>query len=949
MRNVVSGLGARDRRLTKLSLFFFRRPKLTALVWLGLLAFGILSYTTLLGRQGFPPVQAPLSIVTGGYLVDDAQKVDEQIDKPISEIALKQADVKSVTAAANANTFNILIEYKDGTEPKAASQKLQDAVVASGRLPKAAKPTFQTFDVSKYSPQGEGFEILIAFYGNKDQSTEQLVAKAREYSAQLNKQQLSLVDTTKVIDPFSEGVDPQTGQSERIQTGFDRYGERVNGRNVFHNDVVIGLKAKASADTIKLDKQVVSALSNLNRKPQFADYKAAVTATFATEIQQDVNELQKTLLEGLIAVFIIGTVLIAWRASVLIILSIATVIAVTFGVLYLIGYTVNVITLFSIILGLALIVDDTIIMTEAIDVERRRQKNAQQTVRAATNKVSLAMLAATTTAILAFAPIIFITGILGGFIRPIPITIISSLIISLFVALIIIPFVARSLILRKGNIGPRAKDPLPVRLQESFAHKLTMPLRWANHSRKRLWLSGVVALVVGLSFIFGGIYIFKYLTFNIFPSNKDSNLLTIALQFPAGTDINKAQVVTDKADDIISKTLGDNFEQLTYSPQVIANTNLAEAVINIKPYTDRNITAPQLADKLKANFKDFNQASITISSNDVGGPPGVFSVLIETPDRANAKKLAADISQFLSGRELKRTDGSTAHITKALVSNPDAYLRKNSHQNVQVSAEFDGDDTTTLFDLAKKAVQKQYTNQKLAQYHLSTKNLVYDTGFEEDNQKSFNSMVVAFPILLVVMYLVLALEFRSLLQPLLIFMAIPFSFFGVTGGLWLTDNPFSFFTMLGFFALIGLSIKNTILLTDYANQARRAGLGRVEAIASAVEERFRPLLATSATAVFSLLPLALTSPFWESLAFTLIFGLLSSTALVLLVFPYYYLGGEYLRSRIGVKDFFSWLIPNIVILVVVSKLAGGKAVLPVFVIFNLLVIFGKIMKRKYKK
>jgi multidrug efflux pump subunit AcrB len=103
--------------------------------------------------------------------------------------------------------------------------------------------------------------------------------------------------------------------------------------------------------------------------------------------------------------------------------------------------------------------------------------------------------------------------------------------------------------------------------------------------------------------------------------------------------------------------------------------------------------------------------------------------------------------------------------------------------------------------------------------------------------------------------------------------------------------------MLGFFALIGLSIKNTILLTDFANQSRRAGLNAVDSAVAALEERFRPLVATSLTAIVAMIPLAISSPFWEGLAIVLIGGLLSSTFLVLTVFPYYYLGAEFLRVK----------------------------------------------------
>jgi multidrug efflux pump subunit AcrB len=251
--------------------------------------------------------------------------------------------------------------------------------------------------------------------------------------------------------------------------------------------------------------------------------------------------------------------------------------------------------------------------------------------------------------------------------------------------------------------------------------------------------------------------------------------------------------------------------------------------------------------------------------------------------------------------------------------------------------------------LAQNAVKDEYTDKKMSVYGLKANNITFNIGTEEDFQKSFNKLALAFPLLLVAIYILLITQFRSLLQPLLIFMAIPFSLFGITSGLWLTHNAFSFFTLLGFFALLGLSIKNTILLTDYANQARLAGAGHVESVAISLQERFRPLVATSLTAIISLIPLYLSNPFWEGLTVTLMFGLLSSTFLVITVFPYYYLGGEYLRMHVSRKAFLSWLIPNVVLLVLVSVLAGAKYIFPAFVGFNILVIIGKLAKHKFKR
>ena len=101
---------------------------------------------------------------------------------------------------------------------------------------------------------------------------------------------------------------------------------------------------------------------------------------------------------------------------------------------------------------------------------------------------------------------------------------------------------------------------------------------------------------------------------------------------------------------------------------------------------------------------------------------------------------------------------------------------------------------------------------------------------------------------------------------------------------------------VGFIALIGVAVNNTILLVDAANRARRTGATAGEAIQEAVTRRFRPLVATTITTVVGLLPLALSDPFWESLGFTLIGGLVSSTTLVLFCFPAFYLGLEAVRT-----------------------------------------------------
>jgi multidrug efflux pump subunit AcrB len=618
-----------------------------------------------------------------------------------------------------------------------------------------------------------------------------------------------------------------------------------------------------------------------------------------------------------------------------------TVLAITIAVLFLIGYSLNTITLFALILCLGLIVDDTIIMVEAIDAQRRKQKDATKTVEVATRKVSRAMVAATSTAALSFAPFLFVGGILGSFIRAIPITVMTSLLVSLTVALFFIPFFARYLLLGKKQMGAKnVKEPAAA-FEAKIAQFVCKPMLWARNSRKRLLGVGMTAVAVGVLFIVGGGFLFSKVTFNIFPPSKDSNGVMVMMKFAPGTPIKQAESKADEANKILSRELGENFKRASYYS--IANAQSATLTAHLTPYTEREITAPDLVKQLERAYKGFEGADLKISQLDAGPPAGNFSVQIQTDERDAAQRLAKDVNSFLLNRELERPSGKKAKIISTSVSDPGTYYRSDAKQYTEVSGAFNDTDTTTLVTLAQDAVKKEFDKEKLAEYGLDPANLKFDIGQEQENQDSFKTLAMALPILLLAIYLLLALQFRSLAQPLLIFMAIPFSLFGITLGLYLTNNAFSFFAMLGFFALIGLSIKNTILLTDFANQLRRTGLSAVDSAVGALEERFRPLIATSLTAVVSLIPLSLTSPFWQGLTVVLIFGLLSSTFLVITVFPYYYLGAEFIRLRISRKAVLFWLVATVALTVAL----GIKALLPVAIgVIVLEKIYGKIKTRK---
>lgn len=910
----------RDRFLPRLTTLFFNRPRVTALLWLVVTVFGLASYTTLLRRAGFPSVNIPISFVNGNYYVNDPAKVDADVTKLIVDQASKQADVDTVQAQSGPNFFFVTVQYKEDADARMAAKQLQQAVTGTGKVPKDA---LIKYDVPYFGATGgdtQPVDMGLSFYATEgNMPTTELVKRAQAAANWLKEQHLSYVKDVFVKDPYQQATDPTTGKQVTIQQTFDRFGIREGDNTKFYNSVLIGVTGVKDFDVLKLDKQVRDATHKLNEQPQFNTTHIDVSASLAPTIKDSISELQRVLLEGLLAVLIVGSIVIAIRASIITVISMVTVLLVTLGLLYVIGYTLNVITLFALILALALIVDDTIIMVEAIDAARRRTRDPGTAVKEATRKVSRAMVAATATASLSFAPFLFVSGILGNFIWAIPITIISSLIISLLVALIFIPFFARFLLLGKKQMGGEGIKEIAAGFEKAVAAFIAKPMLWARHSRKRLFSVGIIALIIGFGFFAGGLFISKDLVFNIFPPTKDTNGIVIQLAFQPGTSVDKAITIADKADKLAADVIGSNFVQSSYYNT--GSDSTATNNIEIISYTKRAVHSPEIVKQLQQRYdSEFKEASVNVGQSDVGPPTQAFTVQINAANRQKAYIAAQDVANYMKRTELKRPSGKKAKFTNVIVSSPFQYIRTKDGVVVTVTSGFDANDTSTLVTLAQDSLKKEFDEPKMQSYGLHASDLKFDIGFESQNQDSFKTLAIAFPILLLAMFVLLAIQFRSLLQPLLIFMAIPFSIFGIMFGLKVTNNAISFFAMLGFFALIGLSIKNTILLTDFANQARRSGLSAVDAAVAALEERFRPLFATSATAVVSLIPLAISSPFWQGLAVVLIFGLISNTILVVTVFPYYYLGAEYLRLRISALNFFIWLILTGVVAIAVSKL-----------------------------
>jgi len=865
--------------LQRFSLFFYDHWRVSLIAWVAVISFGILSYTTLLQRQGFPSVNLPFSTVTGAYFVNDQTKVDADVAKPASEAIKKVSGVKTVSATSGANFVAIQIEYKEGVDAKEGSANVQKTLEKLD-LPSAAKLNYQSIDFSKFNNK---YDLLVSVYAPATTSADKLDAQAAEVASLLRK--AADVTGAEVVAQTETATNPITGQLGTQQISFDRTAVASQGDVTFYKSVSVGVTAKPETDVLRLYDEVNAQLKSLD-----ASITAVVTGSTAESVNEQIQSLQSNLMEGLIIVAIISLLLISWRAGIATSLSMATALLATIGTLQIFGYSLNTITLFALVLSLALIVDDATIVAEAVDASQKEGRSKRETVAYAVKRVARASTTGTLTTMLGFAPMLFIGGILGGFIKALPITIIISLAFSLLVSLSLIPFMAGWLILPSKK-KTRTVSRNPVAKAEKFiGNKLSSLILWTTGKRGRQAGMAVAAISLASLAVVSSFYFFGKLKFDIFPPSKDGNEITVSLAFAPGTPITEAEATTDAANAKIATALGDNARRVTYLSA--ADSSSAIARVTLVPYRNREATAPQIKDSLTSQLSKLRGAVVKVSLVGAGGPVSdqPFKVQITTNDSAKAAALSQELISYMKTTELKRPNGTTARFKNPQATGQVTIDRKDGLRIFTVGAAFDADDTSALVTVAQSAVEKQFASQKNL--------LAFDFGGESDNQDSFKSMLVALPVLLIAMFLLLAVQFRSLLQPVLIMLGIPFSLLGVAFGLYITNNSLSFFVMIGFFALIGIAVNNTIMLVDYANQALKTGKSYTAAIASAVRHRFRPLLTTSSISVAALTPLALNDPFWQSLAVTLIFGLLSSTFLVIVAFPYFWLIEEWLRLKV---------------------------------------------------
>ncbi|BDQ05051.1 MAG: hypothetical protein KatS3mg084_0569 [Candidatus Dojkabacteria bacterium] len=536
----------KDNFITKLSIPFVKNIRFTLLLFVGIIALGWIAYTQFLRKEGFPSIQNPILIINGNYQVNDKYKVDKEFSGPIERQLAELKEVNKISSTTTDNGFVIVITLNEGSSPQAVKTTIKEAISEKVKIPDGAKYEVQTPNIGKFDNK---YDVIVNVY-QSDADLAELQSTADKIASELAK--TDEIIQAEVIKAIQKRVNPFTNQEIPVQERFTRIVKLNNDQLDSYEAISIGLIKKESLDAIKFSDAVQKSIDSLKSKDEFKDYNIEITQDFAPTIRQQISSLESNTVGAVIIVLLIVALLINIRSAVVLASFVVIVIASSILYIYFSVNSLNIISLFALILVLGVFVDDGTVVVEAIETYRSQGLGRIASVKKAINSIGIAKIAGSVTTILVFIPMLFISGVLGDFIRLIPITVITTLILSLLLALTLVPGLA-SLILKQPkkpenqNFIDRIENLLSVtgglviRLGEIIGKFVYA------YVRKPIFLTTM--LIVSLVFIVLGSSFASQLKFSIFPAAEDGDELTISIQPVGLPSIDKQKQIVESVNE----------------------------------------------------------------------------------------------------------------------------------------------------------------------------------------------------------------------------------------------------------------------------------------------------------------------------------------------------------------------------------------------------------------
>ncbi|GAB1373694.1 efflux RND transporter permease subunit [Bacteroidales bacterium] len=992
------------------------RPVLATVLSLLIVIFGVIGYTSL-GVRDYPSVDNPVISVRCGFPGANADVIETQITEPLEAAVNGIPGIRAISSTSRDGSSSINIEFNLEVDLETAANDVRDKVSGAMRqLPQDVDPpvveksdadaqpiftiTLQSesrdiIDLSEYAEVNfkERLQTIsgvssVGIWGSKRYSV-----RMRMDPILLAAYKITPLDVRQAVS--RENVELPSGMVEgstmeltvrtlgRLRTIEDfnnliiaRSGERIvrfsdigsaevdaeNTRSILKRNgvpmVSCVIVPQPGANYINIVDDAKRVVEELQRTiPE--DIEVGVGFDNTVFIRDSISEVQMTILQAfLLVILIIFLFLRNWRTTLIPIIAIPISVIGAFFIMYIAGFSINILTLLAIVLSIGLVVDDAIIVMENIYTKIERGVPPKEAAIEGSKEIFFAVIATTITLVAVFFPIVFLQGVTGRLFREFSFVIAGAVIISSFVALTFTPMISSKLLKRdaKENRFYRWSEPFFVWLNSVYTSSLDKFL-------KKRWMA-----VVFLLFSFGVIvYLWTTIPSEMAPL-EDRSMINVSSTAQEGATYDYMLKYTDDLYSVVKDEApeAENILQMVG----MGGRNRSNFSISLVDPLSRDRTQQEIADALSPKVAMLTGARSFVNQQQTfggrrGGMPVQYVIqaknldslkriipifmsevaqsevfsnsdvnlkftkpeLSISIDRDKASLMGVSIQNIAQTLQLSMSEQRIGYFIRngkqyQIMSQIDQSMRNKPVDLANIYVRNDAGELIQLDNLIRMeessmppqlyrynrfvsatvsaALSKGYTlgqgieeMDKIADRVLNPDDFTTTlSGQSKDFVESTSSLLFAFLLALLLIYLILSAQFESFRDPLIIMFTVPLALFGALLTLKLYGQTMNIFSQIGLIMLIGLVSKNGILMVEFANQRKLAGLDKLAAIRDSAASRFRPILMTSLSTILGILPMVFATGAGAesriSMGVAVAGGLLFSTFFTLYIIPAMY-------------------------------------------------------------
>ncbi|MEH2041762.1 efflux RND transporter permease subunit [Nostoc sp.] len=878
------------RELFNISKLAIQFSWLTVSFWIAVTVAGVLAFSSLKYAL-FPDITFPVVVVNATAPLITALDTEAKLTKPLEERLRSLEGLEVIRSSTYPSQTAVSLSFAVGTNLETSTKKVATALKQLN-LPQGG--TSKIIPLNLNESAAISYAIESPTRNLKDLTKlaqDEIVSAIAKLPGVLK---VSLLGAATVTPP----VNPANASATALPQGGATL-VRFNGEDALAFQVI----KRGSANTLEVVSRVEKEVQRL--RSTLKDVNLTLAATQAEYIRQATQSTIDALLEAvLLSIVVIFPFLWNWRATLISALAIPTSLLATFIVMAIFGFNLETITLLALALVIGSIVDDAIVDVENIMRHVEDGETPRQAALLATNEIGLTVTAATLTAVAVFLPIGLMGGVIGQFFKPFGMTVSAAMLASMLVARTLSPVLAIYWLKPKSSLSPRREAKIWVAFTQSYRNLLS----WSLNHRKIVIGLAVLSFIAGIALIplipKGFIPKLDRGEFNIaytaplpsIPSGAALRLRSVtlgqgsrgageqgrnpSLQSPIPNPLNDSLDVAKKLEEVVRKS---SAVETVFTTVGSREGEPNKGTLYVKLKENRTITTAELQDQLRSSLPTLS--GVTTSVEDIqfvdSGGQKPLQIALQGDNLQALSKAVKAIKE-----RIQRLPGF-ADVTVTGETNPQGTVfqieRLNNQRVAYISANLGKD--LSLGDATDKVVAE--ANAVLPS------NISLNLGGDSANQnKVFSSFGSTLALSALCIVVVLILLFKSWVDPLVIGVSLPLALVGAMLALLITKSDFGMISLIGFVFLLGLANKNAILLVDYINQLRNAGLERTEAILNTGLVRLRPIMMTTASTILGMLPIALGfgagSELRSPMAVAIAGGLVTSTILSLIVVPVVY-------------------------------------------------------------